>query len=162
VSPRPSRTPPWIPEWLRRAYAQVAVWGCVALALSLFATRSFFALGLVGSLAVGVFLGEAAARRSLRRLAWTVALGFGAVIVVNLAEEFVDPRPLPEARIVRRDGTTIEGGLIASTGSQWFIARKDGFVSIPVDRVRRTEVEFVEHSKPHSPACIAFGRFCDE
>jgi hypothetical protein len=42
-----------------------------------------------------------------------------------------------------------------------FIARGEGYVSIPLDRLRRAAVTFEERQKSRSPACVVTGRFCD-
>lgn len=72
---------------------------------------------LVESTVVGWY---ASTEHSTRR---TYAIfSVSAVIVFFAALAWFDPSPLPEARLTKRSGEVVKGDLIATTGSNWYIA----------------------------------------
>lgn len=50
------------------------------------------------------------------------------LVVAAVVGAFTRPPPLPDVVVERGDGSSIRGGLVATSGSNWFIAKTDGGV----------------------------------
>jgi len=70
--------------------------------------------------------------------------GYAAFVLTATATgSIVRADPLPKASLALKRGTTATGGLLASTGSGWYIARNNGnVIAIPAGNVKSVEIVY--------------------
>jgi hypothetical protein len=129
-------------EWSKRLYLGMP--GAI-LVLAIFLpweTAAVLAVGALTMLAIWAIGG-------LSRVGGSIGIAIlacGSVISLlpmSVASSLIEPPPLPKIAVVRSSGPTEHGGLVAETGSNWYVAHPDHSVdAIPNARVAGTTITY--------------------
>lgn len=115
-------------------------------------------------LAVGVFtmlglwaLGGAAGVGGLGGLLIIAGGSIASILPMSVAASLVEPPPLPAMEVVLSNGHGLQGGLVAETGSHWYLARPDHSIqAIPTATVTRTVITYPKRDRDSSLVELVF------
>lgn len=115
----------------------------------LFVPSDFLTILVFGLASMGVAIRVVRKRLLAEGRLWRTqafVAGYTAFVLVATASgSLVRSAPLPEASLRLERGGMLNGGLVASTGSTWYLAREDGEVlGVPTENVVRSEITYLD------------------
>jgi hypothetical protein len=117
------------------SFAFIAIFGSwgLALVVSVGLATQWGALAIAGVNSLG----------GVKALVLVASASLLSLVPMSLAVSLVEPSPLPRIEIIRTDGTTVHGELVAETGNVWYVAKPDHTIgAIPNGYVSRTSIEY--------------------